>query len=102
MLSSAAIIFAYYTVWTILLVSNLKQPNCCGGLFARDGFVQPFFDASSPVHGWFPSREWAVRIPAFILVVGISAIGTFIGIKVVREDGMTRVLASMKTSSTSK
>ncbi|KIP09570.1 hypothetical protein PHLGIDRAFT_311507 [Phlebiopsis gigantea 11061_1 CR5-6] len=81
MLSSAAIIFAYYTVWTILL---------------------PFFDASSPVHGWFPSREWAVRIPAFILVVGISAIGTFIGIKVVREDGMTRVLASMKTSSTSK
>ncbi|KAH9926206.1 dolichol phosphate-mannose biosynthesis regulatory, partial [Fomitopsis serialis] len=53
MLFASASIFIYYTAWTILL---------------------PFFDVSSPVHEYFPSREWAVRIPAFVLVVGISAI----------------------------
>ena len=48
----------------------------------RTSCYQPFFDASSPIHQWFPAREWAVRIPAFILVVGISAIGVFLGLKV--------------------
>ncbi|GJE90814.1 dolichol phosphate-mannose biosynthesis regulatory [Phanerochaete sordida] len=69
MLSAAAAAFGYYTIWTILL---------------------PFFDASSPVHQWFPSREWAVRIPAFILVVGLSAIGMLLGFKVIQDHSRTR------------
>ncbi|KAI0721000.1 dolichol phosphate-mannose biosynthesis regulatory protein Dpm2, partial [Cerioporus squamosus] len=64
MLLAAAIIFLYYTFWTLLL---------------------PFFDESSPIHGWFPSREWALRIVSFIVVLGISAIGLFLGFRIVAD-----------------
>ncbi|KAI0703609.1 dolichol phosphate-mannose biosynthesis regulatory protein Dpm2 [Cytidiella melzeri] len=64
MLLTIAAIFVYYTIWTLIL---------------------PFFDSDSPVHCCFPSREWAIRIPAFILVVGMSAIGIFLGSKIVHE-----------------
>lgn len=46
---------------------------------------QPFFDASSPIHDYFPAREWAVRLPAFLLVVGLSGIGLFIGSTIMKE-----------------
>jgi len=65
MMAAAATIFVYYTTWALLV---------------------PFFDASSPIHAWFPPREWAVRLPAFILVVGLSAIGAFIGSTIIREN----------------
>ncbi|KAI0797913.1 dolichol phosphate-mannose biosynthesis regulatory [Abortiporus biennis] len=61
MLLGAGLSFVYYTLWVILL---------------------PFFDSSSPVHDWFPPREWAIRIPVTILVVGISAIGFLISSKI--------------------
>ncbi|EPQ58101.1 hypothetical protein GLOTRDRAFT_36421 [Gloeophyllum trabeum ATCC 11539] len=64
MLLAASVVFTYYTFWALLL---------------------PFFDASNPIHDFFPSREWAVRLPAFILVSGLSAVGSFIGITVVKE-----------------
>lgn len=64
MLLTAIFVFTYYTTWSILL---------------------PFFDVSSPIHGYFPPREWAVRLPAFILVVGLSGIGFFVGSTVIKE-----------------
>ncbi|RDB21106.1 Dolichol phosphate-mannose biosynthesis regulatory protein [Hypsizygus marmoreus] len=64
MLLTAAVVFIYYTIWAILL---------------------PFFDPSSQLHDFFPPREWAVRIPAFILVIGLSVIGAFVGSTVVKE-----------------
>ncbi|KAK0483677.1 dolichol phosphate-mannose biosynthesis regulatory [Armillaria novae-zelandiae] len=64
MLLAAAVVFTYYTTWAILL---------------------PFFDPSSQIHDYFPAREWAVRLPAFILVVGLSVIGLFIGSTVIKE-----------------
>ncbi|KAF9815311.1 hypothetical protein IEO21_04674 [Rhodonia placenta] len=64
MLCTSVFLFTYYTIWALLL---------------------PFFDESSPVHDMFPSREWAVRIPAFVLVTGISAIAIFIGLAIVSE-----------------
>ncbi|KAI0362214.1 dolichol phosphate-mannose biosynthesis regulatory protein Dpm2 [Trametes cingulata] len=67
MLLLAAFTFLYYTIWTLLL---------------------PILDRSSPVHTWFPSREWALRIPALIVVLGISAIGMFLGLRII-QDGQT-------------
>ncbi|KAF7304919.1 Dolichol phosphate-mannose biosynthesis regulatory protein [Mycena kentingensis (nom. inval.)] len=64
MLLAAAVVFTYYTTWAMLL---------------------PFFDSSSEIHAYFPSREWAVRLPAFLLVVGMSAIGAFVGLTIVKE-----------------
>ncbi|KAI0807488.1 dolichol phosphate-mannose biosynthesis regulatory protein Dpm2 [Fomes fomentarius] len=68
MLLVAAVTFLYYTFWTLLL---------------------PFFDESSPIHTWFPSREWALRIVALIVVLGISAIGLFLGLRII-TDGSTK------------
>ncbi|KAF9227890.1 dolichol phosphate-mannose biosynthesis regulatory [Gyrodon lividus] len=65
MLLLAVFVFVYYTTWAILL---------------------PFFDASSPIHDYFLAREWAIRLPAFILVVGLSGIGLFIGSTVMKEN----------------
>ncbi|KAF9818943.1 hypothetical protein IEO21_02481 [Rhodonia placenta] len=64
MLCTSGFLFTYYTIWAVLL---------------------PFFDESSPIHNMFPSREWAVRIPAFTLVTGISAVAIFIGLAIVSE-----------------
>lgn len=65
MLLVAGFVFTYYTTWAILL---------------------PFFDASSPIHNYFPAREWAIRLPAFVLVVGLSGIGFFVGSTIRKEN----------------
>ncbi|OCH94985.1 hypothetical protein OBBRIDRAFT_716247, partial [Obba rivulosa] len=54
----ATLIFVYYTIWAIFL---------------------PFLETSNPLHNLFPSREWAVRIPAFFLVLGMSNVGILLG-----------------------
>ncbi|KAF8312016.1 dolichol phosphate-mannose biosynthesis regulatory [Clavulina sp. PMI_390] len=60
----AAVVFSYYTFWAIIL---------------------PFFPTSHPIHDNFPPREWAVRVPAFLLVVGLSGIGFFLGSTMMKE-----------------
>ncbi|KAF7323013.1 Dolichol phosphate-mannose biosynthesis regulatory protein [Mycena chlorophos] len=77
MLLAAAVVFTYYTTWAMLL---------------------PFFDPSSEIHAFFPSREWAVRIPAFLLVVGLSAIGMFVGSTIAREQRKRAKQARSRTA----
>ncbi|KAJ7219314.1 dolichol phosphate-mannose biosynthesis regulatory, partial [Mycena pura] len=77
MLFAAAVVFTYYTTWAMLL---------------------PFFDSSSELHAFFPSREWAVRLPAFILVVGVSAIGTFVGSTIIRGQREKARRARLRTA----
>ncbi|GAA5992209.1 hypothetical protein JCM10908_001822 [Rhodotorula pacifica] len=51
--------FAYYTCWTLLT---------------------PFLPSSSPLLALFPlSREWAIRLPALIILVGLSFVGMLTG-----------------------
>jgi dolichyl-phosphate mannosyltransferase polypeptide 2 regulatory subunit len=38
---------------------------------------KPFFPEDHPLHGLFLPREWAIRIPAIILVFGLTAVGLF-------------------------
>ncbi|CAE6420862.1 unnamed protein product [Rhizoctonia solani] len=64
MLFVAAFVFVYYTTWAILL---------------------PFFPPDHALQSLFPPREWAVRLPAFILCVGLAAIGSFIAMVMVKE-----------------
>ncbi|PBK78203.1 hypothetical protein ARMSODRAFT_873888, partial [Armillaria solidipes] len=77
MLLAAAVVFTYYTTWAILL---------------------PFFDPASQIHDFFPAREWAVRLPAFILVVGLSVIGFFIGSTVIKEKRKQAQKARLRTA----
>lgn len=58
MFAIASIVFAYYTFWMLAL---------------------PFIDADSIVQSFFPPREWIIRIPAAILIIGVAIIGTFVG-----------------------
>ncbi|EIM90048.1 uncharacterized protein STEHIDRAFT_51935 [Stereum hirsutum FP-91666 SS1] len=77
MMAAAAFVFIYYTTWALLL---------------------PFFDASSPIHDLFPPREWAIRLPAFLLVVGLTGIGLFIGSTVVKENRKKAQKARLRTA----
>lgn len=65
MLAVATVVFTYYSIWTFLI---------------------PFVDQSHPIAGFFPPREWAVRIPALLLVLGVIAVGTFIGTTVAKSN----------------
>ncbi|GAA5886393.1 hypothetical protein JCM6882_001625 [Rhodosporidiobolus microsporus] len=52
-------LFVYYTIWTLFT---------------------PFLPTSSPLFLLFPlSREWAVRIPVLILLVGMCFVGMMAG-----------------------
>ncbi|KAF7363483.1 Dolichol phosphate-mannose biosynthesis regulatory protein [Mycena sanguinolenta] len=77
MLLTAAVVFTYYTTWAMLL---------------------PFFDSSSEIHNFFPSREWAVRLPAAILFVGVVAIGGFVVNTVVKENRRKARQARLRTA----
>ncbi|GMK56018.1 hypothetical protein CspeluHIS016_0210740 [Cutaneotrichosporon spelunceum] len=56
MLLVAAAVFLYYTTWALLL---------------------PFVAADSVLHTLFLPREWAVRGPALLLLLGVAGIGAF-------------------------
>jgi len=77
MLFTALFVFVYYTTWAIIL---------------------PLIDPSSPVHNYFPAREWAVRLPAFLLVVGLTAIGLFVGSTIVKENKKKAQKARLRTA----
>jgi len=77
MLLTALAVFVYYTTWAIIL---------------------PLIDSSSPVHDYFPAREWAVRLPAFLLVVGLTAIGIFVGSTIVKENRKKAQKARLRTA----
>jgi dolichyl-phosphate mannosyltransferase polypeptide 2 regulatory subunit len=40
--------------------------------------LQPFLPSDHPLNEFFLAREWAFRLPAFLIVVGISAVAFFI------------------------
>ncbi|KAF8590614.1 hypothetical protein K439DRAFT_1329563, partial [Ramaria rubella] len=77
MLLVASVIFVYYTVWAIFL---------------------PFLPNSHPIHDVFPAREWAIRLPAFVLVVGLFIVGLFVGIVVMKERAKKNVKLAVKTA----
>jgi len=80
MLLTAAFVFTYYTIWALLLV-NIRSATRERLLT----YLQPLFPPDSGLHDKFPPREWAVRLPAFILLVGLTGIGGFIGMVMMKE-----------------
>ncbi|KAG9318508.1 hypothetical protein JVU11DRAFT_599 [Chiua virens] len=94
MLLVAAFVFVYYTTWAILLVST--SPSFV--LQFTSHVQQPFFDKSSPIHDYFPPREWAIRLPAFLLVVGLSGIGWFVGSTILKEKAKKAQRAKLRAA----
>ncbi|PAV23250.1 dolichol phosphate-mannose biosynthesis regulatory [Pyrrhoderma noxium] len=77
MIFVALFVFTYYTIWAGLL---------------------PFLDKSNPLHDLFPAREWAVRLPAFLFVVGLASVGLFIGSTIIKENRKKALKARQRTA----
>jgi dolichol phosphate-mannose biosynthesis regulatory protein len=60
------------------------------------GDTQPFLPADHPVHAVFPDRVWAIRIPALLLIVGLSIVGAFIGLVLVKSAKRRRELTGKR------
>jgi dolichyl-phosphate mannosyltransferase polypeptide 2 regulatory subunit len=92
MLAAAAFVFTYYTTWALFLVRPfpLHRLRALAPLSSAQSLLklrilkgiankQPFLEPSNSLHNYFPAREWAVRLPAFLLLSGVGAIGLFFG-----------------------
>jgi dolichyl-phosphate mannosyltransferase polypeptide 2 regulatory subunit len=60
----ALVVFTYYTVWAIIM---------------------PFVDADHPLHAYFLPRDYAVKIPAALLTLGVVVIFSFIAFVMLRS-----------------
>ncbi|KZZ95914.1 dolichol phosphate-mannose biosynthesis regulatory protein [Moelleriella libera RCEF 2490] len=65
MLVAASVVFTYYTIWTLLM---------------------PFVDDDHPLQSFFPPREWAIRIPVILVLLGSAVVGSFLGMVMIRSN----------------
>jgi len=50
-------VFSYYTIWV---------------------FITPFFEHHYITEEFFPPREWAIIVPIILIIIGITAVASFI------------------------
>ncbi|KAH8554648.1 dolichol phosphate-mannose biosynthesis regulatory [Umbelopsis sp. PMI_123] len=62
--SIAVTVFVYYTTWALIM---------------------PFVDEDHPLHNYFPPDEYRIRIPLLILVVGLTAIFSFLALVMIKS-----------------
>ena len=88
LLTAAAVIFVYYTLWVIVTVcSNGIQVRrfTCPHVFHWPLSFQPFIDADHPLQQYFPERYWAIALPSYAFCVVTAAAGTFIGCVMIKS-----------------
>jgi dolichyl-phosphate mannosyltransferase polypeptide 2 regulatory subunit len=103
MLILASTVFAYYTVWTLLMVRHpvitllenfpWKNKSLPGIATKRKHkkanlptSTQPFVDDSHFIQSLFPPRVWAIRIPVILLLLGGAVVGSFLSVVMVRSN----------------
>ena len=64
MLAVATSVFGYYSTWVLIL---------------------PFVDESSGLQSLFLPRDYAIKIPILLLLIGGLGVGTFIGSVLIKE-----------------
>jgi hypothetical protein len=111
-------IFLYYTIWALITVRNTTDStihsvicshpadmtsfhmycsDCSDHIsshFISSGFVyfflfQPFLPRDHFLVSYFPSLDWAWKIPAGLLVTGVTVIGLFFA-SVLRKQGQKK------------
>ncbi|KAJ3332601.1 putative E3 ubiquitin-protein ligase [Blyttiomyces sp. JEL0837] len=65
--------------------SDMKHSVEDGAEVNQGDQLEPFFEDSHVIHKYFPSRELAILVPVLLLVVGISGIGGFIALVMIRS-----------------
>lgn len=81
MLIVATTVFAYYTVWALLMVQTI-----CIFLVTQLIISQPFVDEEHPLHSLFPPRVWAIRIPVILILLGSAVVGSFLSVVMIRSN----------------
>lgn len=72
----ATAVFSYYTAWVFLL---------------------PFLENDNILQGFFLPREYAIKLPLLLLLLGFLAVGSFIG-KVMVNNAQKEKLKKSKKS----
>lgn len=94
LLCLSASIFVYYTLWVIITVRYISYHTCsiCGNsVFVLHAFyIQPFIDQDQAIQEWFPDRQYAVMIPAALLVLAITMVVTFVGVVFIKTGRKTK------------
>lgn len=47
--------------------------------------VQPFVEPGHFFHSFFPDRYWAIVIPVVLMILGVTLIGTFLALVMIRK-----------------
>ena len=47
---------------------------------------KPFVDEGHALHDLFPPRVWAIRIPVILILLGVSVVGSFLGVVMIRSN----------------
>lgn len=76
MLAVATAVFSYYSAWVFLL---------------------PFLDDDNVLQGFFLPREYAIKLPLLLLLLGFLAVGSFIGKVMVNNAQKEKLKKSKKT-----
>jgi dolichyl-phosphate mannosyltransferase polypeptide 2 regulatory subunit len=105
MLVASSVVFLYYTIWTLLMVSPL--PTLLYPSFTRpapfptshlqlqpikktltpfSSQKQPFVDSDHPLQNFFPPRVWAIRIPVILVLLGCAVVGSFLSVVMIRSN----------------
>ena len=63
-LSTSSVIFLYYTTWALIV---------------------PFVDIDHPLQRYFLPRKYAMLIPAVLLVLGVTLVGSFLALVMIRS-----------------
>jgi len=80
MLVVAVTVLTYYTAWTL---------------------VMPFVDVGHAAHDFFPPREYAIKLPAYLLLLGVTVVGTFTSLVMIRSGQKKRVARPSEPATTS-
>ncbi|KXT04413.1 hypothetical protein AC578_3643 [Pseudocercospora eumusae] len=99
MLIFASTIFLYYTIWTLLMVTETPLRSTVeSSAMLTLCLLQPFVDDSHPVQALFPPRVWAIRIPVILLLVGGAVVGSFLSVVMIRSNRKKALKAKQKAA----
>lgn len=76
MIGVASAVFLYYSTWVLVL---------------------PFVDESNSLHGFFLPRDYAIKIPVLLLLIGGIAVGSFIASVLLKEHKKKQLKNSKKS-----
>lgn len=95
MLVAASVVFLYYSIWTLAMVQSFPRSSPTTkkiktstnqALQSSYGSQQPFVDLDHPLHSFFPPREWAIRIPVILILLGSAVVGSFLSVVMIRSN----------------